>query len=383
MTLAKADALCCSQAVNLQLAGSVIAPMKSGAPPIGRVQAVQQALRATRIGVFDVRLPDGNGYFSPECLEVLGYTQQDADAFMRGWLPLVHPDDLPVYATNWLRALGGEADRLEVEVRRMRADGSYRWVRTVGKVLERDATGQAARLVATMQDVDERHRAENAVRAAQQQIQALSAHVEAHLEAERKLIASEVHDQCGQLLTVLKLELAALRRAVQPESPQAACLQRLDGSVDELVATSRDLIARLRPPALDLGLVPALEWLAAQWTRQSGLACEFSSALDDLTLPDALATALFRVVQESLTNATRHAQATGVQIRLGVCEGALDLCVADNGRGFDPRADHAGHYGLLGMRERAQRLGGRLELKSQPGAGTEVRVVMPLPPAAG
>lgn len=348
-----------------------------------RAPAIHVALRASRIGILDIRLPDGHGYVSQECLDVLGHGVGDWEAFRSGWVPMLHPEDVPTYLRNRRRTFSGETNRFEEEVRRMRSNGHYGWVRMVGEVVERDAGGLPARLVATLEDVDARHRAEDDLRAAQQQIQALSAHVEAHLEAERKLIASEVHDQCGQLLTELKLELAALRGAIESDSPQAACLQRLDGSVDELVATSRDLIARLRPPALDLGLVPALEWLAAQWTRQSGLACEFSSALDDLTLPDALATALFRVVQESLTNATRHAQATGVQIRLGVCEGALDLCVADNGRGFDPRADHAGHYGLLGMRERAQRLGGRLELKSQPGAGTEVRVVMPLPPAAG
>jgi signal transduction histidine kinase len=181
------------------------------------------------------------------------------------------------------------------------------------------------------------------------------------------------------LLTLLKLELAALRGAIEPDSLQAACVHRLGASVDELVAMSRDLIARLRPPALDLGLVPALEWLAGQWTRQTGLACEFSCALDDLALPDEQATTLFRVVQESLTNAARHARATWVHIRLGVRQGELDLRVADNGCGFDPGADHAGHYGLLGMRERALRVGARLELNSRPGAGTEVRVAMPLP----
>jgi len=248
--------------------------------------------------------------------------------------------------------------------------------------VERDAQGVAIRMVAILEDVDARHRAESELRAAQQQIQALSAHVEAHLEAERKLIASEVHDQCGQLLTVLKLELSALRGTVAPDGSQAVCLKRLDASVDELVVLSRDLIARLRPPALDLGLVPALEWLVGQWTRKTGMACEFSCALDDLALPDEQATALFRLVQESLTNATRHARATWVHIRLGVHQGELDLRVADNGCGFDPTADHAGHYGLLGMRERALRLGARLELNSRPGAGTEVRVAMPLPTSA-
>ena len=374
--------LCCSQAVKVELAPSRPIPTKPGTAVTGSVQSVQRALKAARIGIMDIRLPDGRGYISQECLDVLGYGLEDWEVFRRGWVPLLHPEDVPTFLHNRRRNFSGETDHFEEEVRRMRRDGRYGWVRMVGEVVERDAAGLPTRLVATLENVDARHRTEDDLRAAQQEIQALSAHVEAHLEAERKLIASEVHDQCGQLLTVLKLELAALRGAVAADSPQAACVRRLDASVDELVGMSRDLIARLRPPALDLGLVPALEWLAGQWTRQTGMACEFSCALDDLALPDEQATTLFRVVQESLTNAARHARATWVHIRLGVHQGELDLRVADNGCGFDPTADHTGHYGLLGMRERALRMGARLELNSRPSAGTEVRVAMPLPAVA-
>jgi signal transduction histidine kinase len=104
--------------------------------------------------------------------------------------------------------------------------------------------------------------------------------------------------------------------------------------------------------------------------------------VDDLALPDDKATTLFRIIQESLTNAARHSQAGWVHVGLRVNEDGLDLRVADNGRGFDAGADHAGHFGLLGMRERAQRVGAHLELTSTPGAGTEVRVSMPLPATA-
>jgi signal transduction histidine kinase len=182
------------------------------------------------------------------------------------------------------------------------------------------------------------------------------------------------------VLTLVKMEIAALRSAAR-QAPLDS-VQRLDDLVDDLVQLSRDVIARLRPPALDLGLVPALEWLAREWTSQSGMACEFSSTVDDLALPDDKATTLFRIVQESLTNATRHAQAGWVHVGLRVSEDGLDLRVADNGRGFDTGADHAGHFGLLRMRERAQRVGAHLEVNSAPGAGTQVRVSMPLPATA-
>ncbi|MGI9154551.1 MAG: sensor histidine kinase [Rubrivivax sp.] len=210
----------------------------------------------------------------------------------------------------------------------------------------------------------------------------MSEHVEARLEAERKLIASEVHDQCGQVLTLVKMEIAALRSAAQQSPLLLDGMQRLNEMVDDLVQLSRDVIARLRPPALDLGLVPALDWLAGEWTRQTGMTCEFSCTADDVALPDDKATPLFRIVQESLTNAARHAQANQVQVRLAVGADGLDLRVVDNGCGFDTNGDRAGRFGLLGMRERAQRLGAQLEVTSARGVGTQVRVRMPLPCAA-
>ena len=343
-------------------------------------QAVQLALKASRIGVFDLRLPEGQGHFSDECLDVLGYGPEHREAFLRGFMPRVHPQDQAALMRQRQQQRTGAftCGRFEEEVRRMRADGSYGWVRRVGEILPQGADGTAFRLVGTMEDVSAWHLAELELARARQEIRALSAHVEAHVEAERKLIATELHDQCGQVLTVVKMEIAALLSTALQGLPVLENVQRLDDLADELVQLSRDVIARLRPPALDLGLVPALEWLAGDWTRQTGMTCEFSSAVDDLELPDDKATTLFRIVQESLTNATRHASAGWVHVGLTVGDDGLDLRVADNGRGFDPDADHAGHFGLLGMRERAQRVGAQLEVISAQGAGTQVRVNLPL-----
>lgn len=339
---------------------------------------LQLALKAARIGVFDVHLLQGQRYYTDECLDVLGYGPEYQEAFQLGWIPLAHPEDRPEVLRNRLRVRSCKSAGWEEEVRRMRHDGSYGWVRSVCEVVERDAAGFATRLVGTLEDVDARHRAEAELRCARAQIQALSAHVEEHLEAERKLIAAEVHDQCGQVLTLVKMEIAEMRTAAREDPRLADGVRRVDGMVNELVRLSRNVISRLRPPALDLGLVPALEWLTEEWSRQTGMACEFSTSLDDLPLPDGQTLTLFRLVQESLTNAARHAQASWVHVGVAVHGDWLDLRVADNGRGFDVNGNHAGHFGLLGMRERAQRVGARLELVSALGAGTEVRVSLPL-----
>ena len=339
-----------------------------------------RALRAACIGYVDLQLPSGQRYYSDECLIVMGYGPEDREVFHRGWVPLMHPDDVAVYTENRRRAFAGEIDRFTEEIRRMRRDGSFGWLRCTAEVIERDPEGATLRMVAMIEDVDAHHRTESRLRVAQQQIQALSAHVEAHLEAERKQIAADVHDQCGQVLTLLKMEVSALRAAASGHAELSAGLERLNKVADELVQMSRDLITRLRPPALDLGLVPALEWLTREWMRQTGLSCRLVSAWEDLPLPDEQATTLFRIVQESLTNAARHAQASWVWVDLAAADGGLSLQVADNGQGFDPSADHAGHFGLLGMRERAQRIGAGLEVTSRPHQGTRVQVLMPLAP---
>jgi signal transduction histidine kinase len=351
-----------------------------GAPQDAATQlrALRLALKTSRIGIFDIRLPEGQGYFSDECLEVLGYGAEHREAFLRGFSPLVHPQDRAALARGRRRIMDQANPRFEQETRRMGADGSYGWVRCVGQVVKQGGPDGGLRMVGTLEDVNHWHLTEAALRQARQQLQALSEHVEAHLEAERKLLASEVHDQCGQVLTLVKMEIAALRSAARQAPLILDSVQRLDDMVTDLVQLSRDVITRLRPPALDLGLAPALEWLAGEWTRQTGMTCEFSCTADDVALPDDKATPLFRIVQESLTNAARHAQANQVQVRLAVGADGLDLRVVDNGCGFDTNGDRAGRFGLLGMRERAQRVGAQLEVTSAHGVGTQVRVRMPL-----
>ncbi|MEI8267163.1 MAG: ATP-binding protein [Betaproteobacteria bacterium] len=355
-------------------------------PASAQLRALRLALKVSRIGVFDIRLPEGLGQFSDDCLDVLGYGAEYREAFLRGFSPLVHPQDRAAMLKRRQGVPGQPARNFQLVARRMRADGSYGWVRCIGQAVKRDGPDAGLRLVGTVEDVNDWHQAEARLRQARQQLQALSEDVEAKLEAERKLIASEVHDQCGQVLTLVKMEIAALRSAARQAPLMLDSVQRLDELVNDLVQLSRDVITRLRPPALDLGLVPALEWLAGEWARQTGMACEFSCTVDDLVLPDDKTTTLFRIIQESLTNAARHAQAGWVHVDLGVSEDGLDLRVSDNGRGFDTEADQTGHFGLMGMQERAQRVGARLEVTSAPGAGTQVRVSMPLsaavPPAA-
>ena len=200
------------------------------------------------------------------------------------------------------------------------------------------------------------------------------------LEGERKRVARELHDEMGQQLAALRMEISVLRRRA-PSSDAAsteAALDMLLARVEDLVAGMRSVVAELRPPALDGGLAAALEWLASEFERHADVPCD--AEVDDcatLLSPDA-AVMVFRIAQESLNNIRRHAHASHALLRLTRGGSDCQLTIVDDGEGFDP-AGRASGYGILGMEERAIALGGTLTIASAPGQGCTVRLRLPLP----
>jgi signal transduction histidine kinase len=201
-------------------------------------------------------------------------------------------------------------------------------------------------------------------------------------EDEKRHLARELHDEIGQALTAAKLNL----KVIAPDTP-AAIAGRLNDSIqilDRLLHQVRQLSLDLRPPLLDeLGLVPALRWLADQQAKRSGLRMSFTGSVEVSGIDPAIQTACFRVAQEAITNAIRHAGAETVGVQVHDEGGRLWLTVRDDGTGFDPdeaykRASHGASLGLLGMKERALLAGGTLEVLSMPGHGTEIRAWFPL-----
>jgi signal transduction histidine kinase len=210
---------------------------------------------------------------------------------------------------------------------------------------------------------------------------ALTARLQALREEERTRVAREIHDELGQTLTAAKIDLAWWANRLPEEPPTLRDMaRRILILLDTTIDTSRRMFTDLRPSILDdLGLVAALDWQAKEFQVRTGIQSQFISQDDQIDLAPELATALFRICQEALTNVTRHASATHVTIRLGRQADELVLGVEDNGKGVtdreiaDPRS-----LGLAGMRERALLLGGELSILGRPGAGTVVRVRVPL-----
>ena len=213
-------------------------------------------------------------------------------------------------------------------------------------------------------------------------VRSLGVHNTRLLEEERKRVARELHDEMGQQLAALRMEISVLKRRAPGNDASSTqdALGMLLARVEDLVAAMRSVVAELRPPALDGGLAAALEWLVAAFERHADLPCD--AQIDDcatLLSPDA-AVMVFRIAQESLNNVRRHAQATRASLRLARTGQDCELTIDDDGIGFDPSARTSG-YGILGMEERAIALGGALAITSAVGEGCTVRLRLPLPEA--
>lgn len=246
-------------------------------------------------------------------------------------------------------------------------------------------TLREGRIVVTYEDITERVAAEKELESSREALRSLSAHLQRVREEERTRIAREIHDELGQAMTALKMDLVWVHKRLPADCGALhAKLERMAGLADTTIETVRRIAQELRPGLLDdLGLVAAIEWQADDFASRAGIPCEKRLDADDRDLGRDLATVLFRIFQETLTNIARHAEATRVTVRLERNADRIVLTVADNGRGITPRQIGDGRsFGIVGMRERAHLWGGELRITGRRGEGTTVTVGIPLPPAS-
>jgi signal transduction histidine kinase len=212
-----------------------------------------------------------------------------------------------------------------------------------------------------------------------EQLRDLSAYLQNVREDERIHIAREMHDELGQVLTGFKMDVSWLRKKLA-NSNDPVMIEKIDSMlavVDDSIKFVRKLASELRPSILDdLGLVPALEWHSQEFEKRYNIKTEFNSAIPDLNIPSVVATGLFRMYQESLTNVARHSNATRVVVKLTINNDELSLSISDDGKGFDISQANKKTLGLLGMKERAAMIGGKLEIISEPGKGTTIIITV-------
>jgi len=237
------------------------------------------------------------------------------------------------------------------------------------------------------QDITDRKRAEERLRATSEQLRALSASLRSAREEERARIAREIHDQLGSALTGLKWDLEGLHKGLSEVGdrsqlpPLREHLQRMTRMVDTTIHAVRRIASELRPSILDdLGLAEAVKWQAEQFQAQTGMICRRDCSAEDADLSEEQSIALFRMFQEALTNILRHAQATKVEVTLKREAGEFVMMISDNGRGISESESSAPQsLGLLGMRERTHLIGGKINISGTEGQGTVITIRVPIP----
>lgn len=321
------------------------------------------------------------------------------------WIKFVHPEDLPTVQSRWAQSLAaGSAFEVEERFRRG-GDGSFRW-HIVRALPVRDADCRIITWVGTCIDIDDQKQAQvllnssrarleqavmlrtrelllanSALRISEGKLRNLSAHLQSAREAERTSIAREIHDELGASLTAVKMDLARYVKTF--DNIPAASRDLLAGVaslVDSAVQTVRRIATQLRPSILDhLGLWPALEWQLEEFENRYSVQCSIELDAMPSGLDKDAQTAVFRIVQEALTNVARHARATRVHVKVSEVVEHVRIDIADNGIGIPAeKLSDPASCGIQGMHERAEAFGGRIQLESTPTDGTRLYIDFPL-----
>ncbi len=315
--------------------------------------------------------------------ETVGYPGEEL--LQKSLKDIVHGDDLAVDADLIKETVVGRRASYQIEKRCLHRRGYVVWV-LLSAALVRGKDGAPLYFIGQFTDIsarklaeEQRKRIRDDLIESRERLRELVAHHDTVREEERKRIALEIHDELGQMLTALKMDISLLRMKCEGDAELMAKVHDMREMVEQSIRTVRQVAANLRPAALDLGLVPALEWLVENFGQHSGIAYELNLSGGDIAFDDVRATALFRIVQESLTNVARHAGASLAQVSLERTDDAIRLEIRDNGRGFDPEGARRGRsFGLLGIRERTLVLGGELKIDSMPGRGSTLSIRIPL-----
>lgn len=314
-------------------------------------------------------------YANPLVLSIIGCTAEQAQGWQLTDTIPFHDVGMKLFRLVSRTLASGESSETELNA----TFNQHNRVLHVRCVPEYDLHGEVATILAVGRDITRLREVENQVRAAHQQIRQLARIQEERSESERKHIAREIHDELGQHLTTLRAGLSLISMQADSNEQVTQQVERLMGVVDSTIQVVRDVSTRLRPNTLNMGLIPALEWLRDEFIKNNHCTCLLIVPDEPPAgLNDTITTTVFRVVQESLTNVARHAIATRVSIIVQSSKEAIVIQIRDNGRGFKPQDVRPNAFGLLGMQERIDMLKGKVSIESQPGKGTHIELTLPV-----
>lgn len=318
-------------------------------------------------------------YLNSFAEQITGYKKEEL--LNKKFWEIVHPDYRELIKERGLSRLKGEIVPPHYEFKILTKTGEERWLDfTVGLINFEGAPSG----IGTAIDITEHKRTEALLIASTEQMRSLAAHLQTIREEERASIAREMHDELGQILTSLKMNITFTRKELEESKLNEKKEKLLDElffmnqTVDRAVTQVRKLITQLRPELIDkLGLIAALEWYSEEYQKTTKIKCEFKTDQEELSLNHDTDLAIFRIVQEALTNTAKHSESKSVKIYLNKTEDKLSLEIVDDGKGIlKEELEGKKSFGLMGMRERAFLIGGRLEICRACEKGTIVRLVI-------
>lgn len=318
-------------------------------------------------------------FFHGAVEEITGFTEQDFMEENNKWDDIIHPDDMHkiLEQSDKIGIIPGYEE--EFEYRIIRKDGDIKWVNEYVQNIC-DDSGKITYIQATIYNVTMRKVAEEEVKESREQLRHLTVHMETAREEERKSIAFEIHDELGYALTAVKLDLAWLKTKIGKEETYVERLKAMADLVELMINKVRTISFQLRPSILDhFGLSAAIEWQAKEFQKRTSVRCKVDFFPKDIRLEEHLSITVFRIFQEAMTNITRHAEASRVDVSLSKTDTEILLVVKDNGKGItEDQINAKKSLGLVGIREKTNSLGGDVEISGSPGMGTKVLIVVPL-----
>jgi len=346
------------------------------------IDQLKLSQKIAQIGYWEIDLVHKTNYWSDEMYYLFEETLGEKAISLESFFERIHPEDRQSVKDIFGSTLAHKKASGRFEFRLIRKDGSVRYMLATGELIT-DKKSAPVRINGTTQDITDLKNTQLEINKTSKQLQELTTYLQTIREEERKRIGRELHDELGQQLTAMKMDLAWINKKTSEDSPIVkeklkGVLELLDGSNVAL----RKILNELRPTILDdHGLLDAMQWHSKQFTANTGIPLELITAERELNLPEQVSTCLFRIFQEALTNITRYAEANKVVTYIQIADNHIDVTIEDNGKGFDPEAEHSKSrqpYGILGMKERVRALHGEFELVSAIGKGTRIHVRLPL-----
>ena len=341
------------------------------------------ALEGSGDGVWDWNPQSNEVFYSNRWKQMLGYEIDEIDNNLGEWNKLLHPEDYEHVCEELNKMLRGEVEVYEAEQRLLCKDGAYRWILDRGKVMKRSDDGKPLRCIGTHKDIHQQKLAEEKLLQYKEQLKQFACHLQDARESERLLLAREIHDELGQILVAVKIEMGMMKQkmlkihCVEEHPDLIVNFEHILELVDNTINTTRKIMTDLRPEVLNmLGFLDAAKLLITNFEKRYQIECHFlcDEKLPELDMQHSLT--LYRILQESLNNIAKHSKATEITIEFKYSNNELTLIINDNGIGIrDSDRQRVDSYGLIGMNERVSSLDGELSITGKPGEGTLVKTV--------